>query len=509
MPAESRPDPRSRSLTLSRRAARLAALAAGALLLAIPPGASPARAGDDHDLSAQLRRIITSQPVAGSRASVQVLDSITGESLYAHSPDLMLKPASNMKLLTAAAALSLLRPEYVFKTRFYAAAAPGADGVVKGDLYIKGGGSPGLVGEDWWQIARHLRALGVKKIEGALVGDDTFFDDIHRGPGWPSSNVDNPYNAPVSALSCFFNAVAVTVRPGAPGRAPEVFLEPFDGFFEIANSAVTSGRGRNVRVSRTWNGEKNVIHVSGRIGVDTRPFTTYKSVETPTLYALNAFREAAAREQIVIAGPSRRGSVPAKAHLVWTHESRPLAQVVRDMNKESNNFMAESILKTIGAEQLGAPGTTAKGAQVVTSWLQSLGVATAGIVIADGSGLSSDNRLSADALARVLRATFADFQSAPEFVASLPVGGIDGTLDGRMVETPAMRNIRAKTGFIRGVTSLSGYALNQGGRRLVFSVLLNDLGDRVWEGSRSVDRICNALVVTEISDPAPPSAPGG
>lgn len=483
-------------------------LAAG-LLLAALWGGVPAGAGGEGSLPGELHRILQAQPLASSRTSVQVLDAATGESLYAHQPGLMLKPASNMKLLTAAAALALLRPEYKFKTRFYADAPPDAGGVIHGDFYIKGGGSPGLVGEDWWLMARRLRALGVRKIEGDLVGDDTFFDAVRRGPRWPSSKVDNPYNAPVSALTCFYNAVAVTVRPGAPGQSPKVFLEPFDGFFHLSNRAVTSGSGRSIRVSRTWDGEKNIIHVSGRIGAGSPPYTTYKSVETPTLYALHAFRQAALREEIAITGGSRRGTVPPRAHLVWTHESRSLAYLLQDMNKESNNFMAESILKTIGAEQMGAPGTTAKGAQVVMSWLEGLGVGTEGIVIADGSGLSSDNRVSADALAQMLRATLQDFQASPEFVASLPVGGVDGTLDGRMVETPAMRNIRAKTGYIRGVTSLSGYAMNRGGRRLVFSILINDLGDRVWEGSRSVDRLCNALVESDLPEAAPPSAPGG
>ncbi len=463
----------------------------------------------EGSLPEELRRILGSQPLASSSASVQVLDAATGESLYAHNPGAMLKPASNMKLVTAAAALALLKPEYRFRTWFYADAAPDAEGVIRGNLYVKGGGSPGLVGEDWWQMARHLRALGVRRIEGSLVGDDSFFDEIQRGPRWPSSEVDNPYNAPVSALSCFFNAVAVTVRPGTPGAPPTVFLEPFDGFVQIANSAVTSGRGRNLRVSRVFASGQNVIQVSGRIGSDAPPYIVYKSVEDPTLYALHAFREAASREEIQVIGEARRGTVPDGARLIWTHESRPLAQLIRDMNKESNNFMAESILKTIGAEQSGSPGSSAKGAAAVLSWLETIGVTTEGIVIADGSGLSSDNRISADSLAQVLRVTHENFQAAPEFVASLPVGGIDGTLDGRLVETPAMRNIRAKTGFIRGVTSLSGYAMNRGGRALVFSILINDLGDRVWEGSRSVDRICDALVQATVPEPAPPSAPGG
>jgi D-alanyl-D-alanine carboxypeptidase/D-alanyl-D-alanine-endopeptidase (penicillin-binding protein 4) len=446
-------------------------------------------------------------PLSTARTSVQVLDAATGRSLYEHQAGVLLKPASNMKLLTAAAALALLRPEYRFRTSFYAAAEPTPAGIVRGGLHIKGGGSPGLVGEEWWLIARRIRALGITRIEGDLIADDTFFDDVRRGPRWPSPSVDQPYNAPVGALSCFYNAVTVTVRPTTEGKPPEVLLDPFGSYFKVVNRAVTSGRGQDLRIGRQWDGRQNIIHVEGRIGTNVAPVSAYKSVEEPALYAASAFREAAQREGITVTGGVAAGTVPAGARLLHVHESRPLADLVQDMNKESNNFMAESILKTIGAETAGPPGTTRKGAEAVLKYLAGLGVRTEGIVVADGSGLSPENRLTADALARVLLATYGDFQAAPEFMASLPIGGIDGTLDHRMIGSPATRKVRAKTGYINGVSSLSGYAWNDGGRLLVFSVLVNRSGAGVGDVNRSVDRICSALVSSELPIGAEPAAP--
>lgn len=508
----------SRSSQGARRIPRGGLTAAALVVLAAAVAASPAaqrasKTTTGESIETALRRIVETRPLSSSKISVEVIDAATGEVLYSHNPSLLLKPASNMKVVTSAAALALLKPEYRFRTSFHAAGSPSPAGLIKGDFYVKGGGSPGLVGEEWWLIARRIRALGVTRIEGDLVGDDTFFDDVRRGPGWPSSSVDNPYNAPVSALSCFYNSVTVTVRPTSDGKPPDVFLDPFSSYFKVVNRAVTRGRGYDLRVGRQWDGQQNIIHIEGRIGIGAEPISAYKSVEEPTLYALAAFREAAAKEGIEITGTNRRGVVPAGMKQIHVHESKALADLVEDMNKESNNFMAESILKTIGAETAGPPGTTEKGAAAVKRYLAGLGVKTEGLVIADGSGLSSKDRLSSDTLARVLLASYRNFQTFPEFTASLPVGGVDGTLDHRMIGSPATRNIRAKTGYINGVSALSGYAHNAGGRMLVFSVLVNNPGGGVWDLNRSVDRLCAAMVSSPLhagspSTP-PPSAQGG
>src|SRR5882724_2552329 len=174
---------------------------------ATPPPPKSSRASSDADLSDALRKIAESRPFASARTSIQVLDADSGQSVFSLEPDLLLKPASNMKIVTSATAVGLLGPEFRFKTSFYATAPPDVSGVVHGDLYIKGGGNPGLVGEEWWGIARHLRTLGMTRVEGSVVGDDSYFDDVRRGPKWPSPVVDNPYNAPISALSCFYSSV--------------------------------------------------------------------------------------------------------------------------------------------------------------------------------------------------------------------------------------------------------------------------------------------------------------
>jgi D-alanyl-D-alanine carboxypeptidase/D-alanyl-D-alanine-endopeptidase (penicillin-binding protein 4) len=459
----------------------------------------PAGRGASGDLPGALLAIIGGSELARTSLGMQVLEADTGRVIFSHNPGTPLKPASNMKVMTSAAALSLLRPEYVFTTTFYASARPGSDGTVRGDLIIKGSGSPGLTGEQWWLMAREIRARGITRVEGDLVGDDTIFDSRDRPEGWPSAAEDAFYNAPVSGLSADFGAVTIVVRPTTEGSAPEVFLTPFASFFKVVNHAVTRGGSSNLRVGRQFDGAQNIIVVEGSISSRSAPSVSYRAVEQPTLYAVAAFREAASKEGITIRGVDRRGTVGAGAVKIYEHESRPLSELVLTMNKMSNNHMAESLLKTLGAETAGAPGTSEKGAAAVLSFLRGLNVDTSALRIHDGSGLSHEDRLTASSLASVMLDMYRDFEAYPEFMASLPIGGVDGTLDRRMVGGPAQRRIRAKTGHLNGVSALSGYAYTHQGKALAFSILVNASGGAdVWKVRRTIDRLCAAMVESDL-----------
>lgn len=463
---------------------------------ALPAQPAPA----PRPLAPSLESILKTPDLARSQVGMRVVEADTGRVLFDHNAELPLKPASNMKVMTSAAALSLLRPEYVFNTLFMASARP-VNGVVAGDLYIKGYGSPGLSGEQWWLMAREMKARGVERVEGDLVGDDTYFDGQDRPEGWPSHTEDAFYNAPLSALSADYNAITVVVRPGRMGAAPDVVLTPFASFFKVSNHAVTSSSRSNLRVGRQFDGSQNVIVVDGTIAASSAPSVSYRAVEQPTMYALAAFREAASKEGIVISGVNRRGTVPQGAVRLYEHESRTLSDLIRTMNKLSNNYMAESFLKTLGAETAGPPGTVAKGSAAVMSFLDGLGVETRNLVISDGSGLSHADRLTAASLTAVLLGMYRDFESSFEFITSLPIGGVDGTLDRRMVGGPAQRRIRAKTGHLNGVSSLSGYAFTHEGRALAFSILVNAGRDAdVWKVRRGIDQLCSAMVAADLPD---------
>ncbi len=477
------------------------------LLLAAGLAAQAQAEGSGRSLVQSLDAVLAGGDLRGVNLGIRVVDSDTGLIVYDRRGDLALKPASSMKVMTSAASLAILRPEYIFTTEFNVTVPP-VNGVVRGDLIIKGNGSPGLTGEQWWLMAREIKARGITRIEGDLVGDDTWFDGQERPAGWPSASEDAFYNAPVSALSADFNAITIVVRPTDVGHSPEVFLTPFASFFKIVNRAVTRPGNSNLRVARQYDGGQNTIVVDGSISSRSAPSISYRCVEQPTLYALASFREAAGKEGITISGISRRGVAPAGAVKIYEHESRPLSELTRTMNKLSNNYMAESFLKTLGAETAGAPGSTSSGSASVLSYLETIGVDTRPLVLRDGSGLSHENRLTASSLAAVLVAMYRDFEVYPEFMSSLAIGGVDGTLDRRMVGGSAQRRIRGKTGHLNGVSSLAGYAYTRQGRILAFAILANANGaGDVWNVRRGIDRLCSAMVDSEL--PGPGSAGAG
>jgi D-alanyl-D-alanine carboxypeptidase/D-alanyl-D-alanine-endopeptidase (penicillin-binding protein 4) len=482
---------------------RIAGSAVIALLFLVtasaPSRAVPPAIASSRDLNDRIRTVLASKCLNPAGVGIEVVSLKDGVEVFSRNADLPLKPASNQKLLTSAAALALLKPDYVFPTLFYAKESP-RNGVVDGDLYIKGFGAPDLVGEFWWLMVQELHRQGLREVRGDLVGDDTYFDYETRPEVWPSTVPDDSWvNAPVGALSFNYDVVTIRVRPGpAAGRPPQVELIPLGGYFKVTNRAVTSSGQSRLFVDRGFRQGANTITVSGSIRLGSSPIEVTKGVENPTLYALAAFQELASRQGIVVRGSARRGTIPEGFREIFRFESKPLAAIVRDMNKHSNNFMAEVLLKTLGAEFQQPPGTTRKGIEVLSGYLEKIGVSTSGMTLADGSGLAHTNRVTARALVHTLRAMNDDFELWPEFLSSLPVAGIDGTLQRRFRQEDLMRKVRAKTGKIAGVATLSGYAVNEADETFAFAILINDYRCGTETIKRLMDRVCSTLVESSV-----------
>ena len=449
-----------------RAPAPIAALAA--LLLTPPAVAQP-----DGDLPATLRAVVDGSPLASARTGIFVAPVETGEEVYAKDPDTLLNPASNVKLVTTAAALTRLGPEFRFSTEFFSD-EPVARGGVR-TLYVRGAGDPSLVTERLFAIAGDLYHLGLRKV-GELVLDDGYFDVEGAGPGFDQEDGDHAYLAPASALSLNFNAVEVHLIPGdRTGQPARVELEPASDYFAVENRTVTApatGRARLV-VSTLPKGDRERVVVEGRIPLQARPRIVYRRVDDPALYfghTLSALLELRG----VRIGRVRSGRVPEGAHLLSVSESEPLSEIVRHLNKTSNNFTAEQLLKTLGAEVGGRPGSWAKGIAAVEEVLAEMGIPRGSYVMRNGSGLNDTNRFSARQLVTVLRTMWARFPLQPEYLVSLPVAARDGTIRFRMEGTPAAGRLRAKTGSLDGVVALSGYAEDAAGRVLAFAVLVND-----------------------------------
>jgi D-alanyl-D-alanine carboxypeptidase/D-alanyl-D-alanine-endopeptidase (penicillin-binding protein 4) len=435
-----------------------------------------------------------------SQVGVRVARLSDGKVLFERGADLSLQPASTLKLLTAAAALRSLGPEFTFKTRFLSAARL-EEGILHGDLIVKGGGAPDLTGERLWYAARALARLGLREVRGNLVADESYFDDERRPGGWPAPGVDRAYNAPVGALSFNFNVVSIEVRPGAAvGAPPHARLSPLGAGLDLVNAASTSASRSDLRVQvRRHNGRDQMV-VRGGIRLKSPPLTLHRSLEDPAGYALGALRELMAREGVLVTGSLASGIAPEGVRELYVLESQPLSQTLFMMNKMSNNMMAESIVKVMGAQETGPPGTTASGLRVVRRFLEEIGVDTGSVRLADGSGLSKDNHLPAAALARVLEEMPRRFSVWPEFLASMPIGGVDGTLDDRMRGDLA-RRVRAKTGRVAGVATLAGYVSNEDGDTLAFAVFVNRVSCSYPRVVEQVDRLALALAGSRTAGP--------
>jgi D-alanyl-D-alanine carboxypeptidase/D-alanyl-D-alanine-endopeptidase (penicillin-binding protein 4) len=473
------------SLKLSisqRRMLFIAAIFLGQLLFNSPMALA---ARFDSQLEAILKRELPPD----FSITMQVVESDTDRVLMEKNPDTPLVPASTLKIATTATALSVLKPDFVFVTEILVDNARGAS---VGNLYVRGFGDPYMVSEELYSLARELRERGLKEVRGNIAVDDSFFE-----PDPPLDENEKigirAYHAPYSALSLNFNSVKVIVRPGVrAGEPAEVALDPVSEYAEVKSAVKTVKGSKAAQIEIFRNGGqkyRETIRVEGSIGEDAPIRNRYVNVSSPSLYTGEALKEFLLREGIRVQGKIVQGKAPANAVSYWEHtNSKPLSAIVYGLNKFSNNFMAEQINLTLGAQVNGVPGTREKGLAVIRRHLLSCGIPETAFTLSEASGLSRNNRISSSALVKVLQTAARDFTYNAEFMASFGVAGVDGTLKEKFTDAKVRRRLRAKTGNLRGVNALAGYAVSSDGKPLTFAVIVNgnnkaqnfvDYGERI------------------------------
>jgi D-alanyl-D-alanine carboxypeptidase/D-alanyl-D-alanine-endopeptidase (penicillin-binding protein 4) len=464
----------------------------GKLLLVLVSASFAARAApaDRDALRKAVDALLAQSPLAGAHVGVEVEALDDGQVVYSKNPDDLLNPASNTKLITSAAALMRLGPEYRFSTD-YLADKPISKGRV-GTLYVKGRGDPAVNTERLDGLVSDLWHRGLRNV-GDLVLDDTFFDREEFGPGWEQETSDKSWAAGVGALSLNHNNVAIYISPGdRVGARARIEVDPDARDYFVVDGRVTTVRTdgrRKLRPRTVADGERTRILVEGRIALHAETMVMFRRVGDPTFYYGNTLRVLLERRGIHVSGRIRRGIAPPDATLIQSYDSPALAEVVRDMNKVSSNFIAEMLIKTLGAELKGAPGTWPKGIDVAEDLLAELGLARGTYTLRNGSGLNDTNRFTARQMATLLQGVWKRFPIAAEFVASLGIAARDGTMRLRMEGTDAAGRLRAKTGTLEHVTALSGYVQSLGGERFVFSVLVNDWSGKSGLVISSIDRL--------------------
>ncbi|MBX2987535.1 MAG: D-alanyl-D-alanine carboxypeptidase/D-alanyl-D-alanine-endopeptidase [Bdellovibrionaceae bacterium] len=379
-------------------------------------------------------------------------------------------PASVTKLITASAVLDAFPPGTRFKTTLW------SDGK---NLYLKGGGDPSFVSENMWFLVNHFTRAGIKRIEGDIVVDDGLFDPVRFDGSREDARVDRAYDAPVGAMSFNWNSVNVYVRPGKAGEPASVFLDPQNDYTKLVNRTKTSkGSGQNISVERKKGGDESgdTLVVSGTIGADRDEHVVYKNITKPDLWAGENLKAFLAQRGITVAGRIRAGAVPPAARQVAESESKAVELILADMNKFSNNYVAEMLTKNLASSK-EKPARLSTGVEMINQHLRKLELPEKEYVILNPSGLTRDNRMSAFALWKVLHHLRNDFRVQPELLTSLPIAGVDGTLKKRMKGSKAERWVRAKTGLLTGVTALAGYAGREDGRVYTFVFIHNGSRD--------------------------------
>ncbi len=442
-----------------------------------PPAGPKSEKYPVRQLGARIDSLLSTPLFNQTQAGIKIYSLGHDRVLYEHNSHLLLNPASNMKLLTTALALKTLGPDFRFQTLLLADSASVNDSVVQGNLYLKGGADPDLVSEDFQDLINQLDFKGITKIEGNLIADDTFLDSLPRGKGWMWDDDPDDYAAHLSALSLNDNCVDVFARPGQNVLdSVFVFWVPETRYVSLDNQGVTgdSSQAQTLKISRRWMTCENVLTVRDTLPLSVPSYEIHINIENPTLYAATVFSEMLQKNGIQWKGRILRGQAPAFPESLAVHNSHPLRAVVENTNKVSDNLSAELLLKTVGAIQGGQPGTAAKGIRALHTFLQQIGIDSTSYYVVDGSGVSRYDVITADLLVNLLTAMYKDFSVQSEYLASLPIAGVDGTIQNRMKDTPAAGKLRAKTGSLRGVSSLSGYVPTEDGDVLVFSILMQN-----------------------------------
>jgi D-alanyl-D-alanine carboxypeptidase/D-alanyl-D-alanine-endopeptidase (penicillin-binding protein 4) len=487
---------------------------AGVCSLSGPMG--QAIAAEPGDLVSRLDRLATRGPLAKASVGIYVERASDGSQIYARGADRLLIPASNQKILTTLAALHRFGPTHRFSTRIWAPKAPDVEGLVD-ELIVEGGGDPAMNSEDWWRLAADLRREGLRGVRGDIRVDDSHFDAPGWHPSWGRVSA-RAYHAPIGALTANYGSFFVSVAPQKTvGSAAAVYVDPPVAYLRLSNRAKTGGTNARprLRVDRLPGAEgsgEEIVRVDGIVRQGDAADVIPRSVLDPGLYAGSLLALQLEANGIFLDGGVRRAPrANAALALVLSRPGRALSEIVQLCMKFSNNSIAESLVKNLGAyaeTELELPAGTGRetiraaprqgswvgGIRALREELGELGVDLGEARIVDGSGLSIQNRVTPRIFVQALRAGRASFDVGPEFMAAMPIAERDGTLRKRL--SGGNGRIRAKTGLLAdaAVSSLSGYAERADGEMLIFSILVNGHTGGSGAAMKAVDALAGAIL---------------
>ncbi len=471
----------------------------------IPAFRLESRAAPIETIQTKIAKFLKRPGVRSAQWGIQILDPATSSVLLEVNPDKTFLPASVLKVVTTSAALEKLGPDFRYRTGVYTNGTFNTDGTVTGDLILVGRGDPNLTdpyGEMFepsalLELAEKIKGLGIKRIQGGIIGDDSYFDTNSPVKGWTAQALKSLYGAPINALNVNNNVLWVHARPTKQKQRVSIELEPRTSYFNIRNTAKTGGRrSRNTMHVRLVRGT-NTIVVSGVLP-SAKTFSQHILLEKPAEVAAGILRDELRNRGIDVQGEISAlhyGYVTDEERKGWLllaeHQSPPLIRALEIINKKSQNLHAEMLLRTLGAELKGS-GTNEAGLQAVNEFLVEAGIDSEKIRLNDGCGLSRENlitpRFQTSLLQFLSQRYYFDL-----FRNTLAVSGMDGTLKNRLSAMELRGSIHAKTGSLNGVTTLAGYMTTKSGRNLIFTIFANHV-NATARVKKTIDEICSLFV---------------
>ncbi len=497
--------------------------------------AAQVQAGSHDSLPKRIESVLASPDLERGFWGIEVVSLETGKSLYSQNADKLFTPASNTKLFTTAAALALIGPDYTFRTTVESNGTLDKYGRLNGDLVLVGRGDPNLSGRElpyllhtrrndrpievFEQLADALAQKGVKYIDGDVIADDSYFAFERYGEGWSQDDLILADGAPVSALTINDNVVFVNILPADhAGEHAFVSISPFVDYYRVDNRIITTPAGTGRRIFMNREPGSTVLTLWGNMPLDDAGANEALAIENPADFAAALFRQLLEKRGIVVYGkqrsrhtelaslstvtvtalaPARGGEEPSRISLTQplvlaSHESKPLMEDIRVINKVSQNLHAEILLRLLGREK-GTAGTVEGGLEVLRGFLNQVGIPSDQYVFYDGSGLSRENLVSPHAVVQLL--SYATAQPwGPSFRETLPVAGVDGSLADRFANLDPQSHVFAKTGSLGGVKSLSGYATTVKGQEVAFCILSNNFNVPPKRVTDAIDDVVEAIV---------------
>ncbi len=469
-------------------------------------------------LPKSVSKLLKKHKIPANNISVYIRDLNSKTALIEHNADKLRTPASTMKLLTTYAGLKKLGPNFSWKTEVWLRGEL-EEGVLKGDLIIKGFGDPFLVVENFWKLLKTLRDKGLKDIQGDIIIDNSYFQQTVHNPSAFDGKPYRAYNAPSSAVMFNFQATQFLFKPvsgieevtgakkttvkkailnksetrknkGKPKASIEVIPFPNMGNVKFENQIKrVKGKCRRSHTKPTfYKNKKGTLVIKGNYSAKCKQRFILRTVSKPEQHVFDAFREIWAALKGTLKGSLKAGRLSRNDERFHVYSSPTLGEQIRSINKWSNNVMTKQLLLTLGAQHFDEPGTMAKGKQAVLSILADNGIDIKGIKLENGSGLSRTSKISARQMGDLLDKAYRDAYM-PEFLASLPILGVDGTLVNRFHKGDLRGRSHLKTGTIDFVTSIAGYMLNRNGKRMIVVVQHNGKKTGAGRGAKIQDAL--------------------